>query len=282
MRTSANAIDNAIPAFYDTDMRRILLLLAAAGLFFFASASPVGATHSWGGYHWARTINPFTLKLGDNLMTGWKQFLGLASSDWSLSNILDTSIVPGSAKGNCRATTGRVEVCNKAYGNNGWLGLAQIWVSGQHITAGTVKVNDTYFATASYNTPAWRQFVMCQEVGHTLGLDHQDTDFSNANVGSCMDYTSDPDGTILRQLSNLDPNKHDYDELGLIYAHFDAFTSLGATKGQIAQQTAADAPDNLEDRSSWGKLVKQEGKIAVYERDFGAGNKVYTFVILAT
>lgn len=23
------------------------------------------ANHSWGGYHWARTSNPFTLKVGD-------------------------------------------------------------------------------------------------------------------------------------------------------------------------------------------------------------------------
>lgn len=27
------------------------------------------ASHSWNGYHWARTSNPFTLKLGNNLTT---------------------------------------------------------------------------------------------------------------------------------------------------------------------------------------------------------------------
>ena len=25
------------------------------------------ANHSWGGYHWARTANPFNLKVGDNV-----------------------------------------------------------------------------------------------------------------------------------------------------------------------------------------------------------------------
>jgi predicted Zn-dependent protease len=60
-------------------------------------------------------------------------------------------------------------------------------VSGSHIVQGTTKVNDTYFNTATYNTRAWRQLVMCQEVGHTFGLDHQDETFNNPNLGSCMD-----------------------------------------------------------------------------------------------
>ena len=54
-----------------------------------------GATHSWGGYHWARTANPFTLKLGDNLSNTWDPYLATASADWSLSSVLNTSIVPG-------------------------------------------------------------------------------------------------------------------------------------------------------------------------------------------
>src|SRR5688572_31754287 len=57
-----------------------------------------------------------------------------------------------SAKGKCRPTAGRIEVCNAAYGNNGWLGIAQIWISGAHITQGTTKLNDTYFNTDTYNT----------------------------------------------------------------------------------------------------------------------------------
>ena len=52
------------------------------------------------------------------------------------------------------------------------------------------EVNDTYFNTAKYNTPVWRNLVMCQEVGHTLGLDHQDEIFDNVNLGTCMDYTN--------------------------------------------------------------------------------------------
>src|SRR5829696_944678 len=104
------------------------------------------ANHSWGGYHWARTSNPFTLKVGDNVSSTWDPILQTTSSDWSSSTVLDTTIVTGGSRNkNCRATTGRVEVCNGTYGYNGWLGVASVWISGKHITQGTVKLNDSYF-----------------------------------------------------------------------------------------------------------------------------------------
>src|SRR5262245_12155437 len=94
------------------------------------------ANHSWNGYHWARTSNPFTLTLGDNLSSGWGSYLDVASGDWSRSRVLNTVVGSGQAKGrNCRASAGAIEVCNGAYGNNGWLGIAQISVSGKHITS---------------------------------------------------------------------------------------------------------------------------------------------------
>lgn len=233
------------------------------------AASIAYATHSWNGYHWARTTNPFTLKLGDNVSSAWDAHLATASSDWSKSSVLNTDIVPGQSKANCKPTKGRVEVCDKTYGNNGWLGLAQIWVSGKHITQGVTKMNDTYFNTTDYNTPAWQQFVICQEIGHTLGLDHQDENSSNANLGTCMDYTNDPS-------TNQHPNKHDYDELETIYnAHFDSTTTVG----QTLQNGRADA--DLDEPAQWGKEVRRSanGRTSLYERDLGNEHKVFTFVI---
>jgi hypothetical protein len=236
------------------------------------------ANHSWGGYHWARTSNPFTVKLGDNVTSAWDSYLSTASSDWSVSSVLDTTVVAGGARGNCRPTSGRVEVCNKAYGNNGWLGLAQIWVSGKHITQGAVKVNDTYFNTSTYNTPAWRRLVMCQEVGHTFGLDHQDENFNNPNLGTCMDYTSDPDGPP----SNEHPNNHDYDQLQSIYQHLDNTTTVDNAAATAPMPPAMGQID-FDTPGQWGQLVRGSvGKgVAVYELDFGGGHKVFTFVIWA-
>src|SRR5215203_4597791 len=107
-----------------------------------ATEGPITSeNHSWGGYHWARTSNPFTLKLGDNLSSLWKPILTTTESDWTKSEVLDTTVVAGqSSAKRCAATTGRVEVCNAKYGFNGWLGIASIWIlDGEHITKGTTK-----------------------------------------------------------------------------------------------------------------------------------------------
>jgi len=133
-----------------------LVLLGSA-----VTAAPALASHSWNGYHWARTQNPFTLKLGKNLSGAWPSVLSTTSSDWSKSTVLDTTIVSGGARPkSCRPTSGRDEICNASYGNTGWLGVAQIWITGgKHITQGTVKLNDYYFAQPQYNTTPWRNLV---------------------------------------------------------------------------------------------------------------------------
>lgn len=252
--------------------RRTMIALVAVALVAAMQSSP-SASHSWGGYHWARTANPFTVKLGDNvsdLAGAWDAALSTASSDWSQSDVLDTQIVPGRANPkNCRPTAGQVEVCNSRYGNNGWLGVAQIWITGgTHITQGTVKLNDTYFNTPTYSDPAWKQLVTCQEIGHTFGLAHQDENFNNPNLGTCMDYTSDPS-------TNQHPNAHDYEELSIIYSHFDSTTTLNATRAASGVV--------LEASSEWGQLMKSSrgGRLQVFERDFGNGQRIVTFVIWA-
>lgn len=251
-----------------------LAVLLSAGAF----AAIAYAGHAWGSYHWARTANTFTLKLGDNVSGVWDGHLTTASNDWSASTVLNTTIVPGQSKGSCRATNGRVELCDKTYGFNGWLGMASIWVnSNNHITQGTVKLNDTYFNTATYDTPAWRRFVMCQEVGHTFGLDHQDVIFNNINLGTCMDYTNDPSGALNNQLSNEHPNTHDLEQLQTIYTHLDSVTTVGQTVFQPhGNDHAAEADD-----ADTVTRKDSKGRPALYERDLGKGEKLFTFIFWA-
>ncbi len=235
-----------------------------------AGASVAYASHSWGGYHWPRTANPFTVKLGDNVTSQWDSNLNVAASDWTLSSVLNTNVIASNAGKNCRTTLGRVEVCNSKYGNNGWLGIASIWVSGNHITKGTVKLNDTYFSKPAYNTPQWRQLVMCQEIGHTFGLDHQDENFTNLNLGTCMDYTNNPG-------ANQHPNAHDFEQLEYIYAHLDSQTVAG--QNVSSKNSASDTDEN--NLSDWGREVRKskDGKTSLFEKDLGKGNKIFTFVI---
>lgn len=235
----------------------------------------VSAGHSWGGYHWARTSNPFTVKLGDNVTSAWDSYLVTTSTDWSVSVVVDTPIVPGGSRSVklCDATTGQVQVCNFKYGDNGWLGVASIWVTGSHITKGTVKLNDTYFNTPSYNTPEWRNLVSCQEVGHTLGLGHVDEAFDNPNQGTCMDYTRNPVGPP----DNQHPNQHDYDQLALIYNHVDTTTTV-ASSTSSASGTGSRSGD-----AAWGRFVRQtnHGHGAWFVRDLGAGEVIWTHVFWA-
>jgi hypothetical protein len=261
---------------FTISLRRLLIVVLAS--IAFAGLTPsTTADHSWGTYHWARTDNQFNLKLGDNVSNIWNEYLRTTSTDWSKSQVLNTTIVAGGTRPrNCRPTTGQVEVCNAAYGFNGWLGIAQIWISGSHITQAITKLNDTYFNTGTYNKPEWRNFVMCQEVGHTFGLDHQDEDFDNPNLGSCMDYTSDPAGET-QGLNNEHPNTHDYRQLETIYAHTDGSTTVSSTPPPAMNDI------ELSGHGQWGRQIRgsrERGK-STYVLDFGGGHKVYTFVIWA-
>jgi hypothetical protein len=223
----------------------------------FAAAAVTGsasADHSWGKYHWARTSNPFTIDLGNNTTSAWSSLLSTASSDWSVSTVLDTRIVASNKnRVSCDATLGRVEVCNADYGDTGWLGVAQIWIyrGGSHIAQGTVKLNDYYFSGAgssyAYNNSAEKLHVVCQEVGHTFGLDHQSE--TGASLNTCMDYYHN---TSSLDTQSTHPNQGDYDELRCIYdptvahktlvsgghkcrgsGHYDSFDSAGASVGSF-------------------------------------------------
>jgi len=113
---------------------------------------------------------------------------------------------------------------------------------------------------------------MCQEVGHTLGLDHQDENFNNANLGTCMDYTNDPDGgaggASSTDPSNEHPNTHDYDQLKTIYAHLDSTTTVG----QVVNSGSA---------PGWGRMIRDNGRSALFVHDLGNGMAIFSFVIWA-
>jgi hypothetical protein len=236
------------------------------------------ANHSWGGYHWARTSNPFTLKVGNNVSSTWDTYLDEAIGDWNASGVLHLSKVSGGTRPRqCKPTAGRMEVCNERYGNTGWLGIAQIWVNGLHITQATTKLNDTYFNTSTYNKPEWRRLVTCQEIAHDFGLDHQDENFDNPNLGTCMDYTSNPLGPP----SNEHPNQHDFDELSEIYSHLDSTTTVGASLPNAMPPAMGQI--DFDNPGQWGKLVRSSanGRVQLFELDFGRGHKVLTHVFWA-
>lgn len=251
-----------------TNKARFMFVLAVI-VMLAAFPFSAGASHSWGNYHWARTSNPFTVRVIDSMSTSWDDNLNTAISDWNASSVMNVVREAGDDSSNvrkrCRPVSGKVRACNANYGNNGWLGLAQIWASGSHITQGTAKMNDTYLASSSYSETN-RQHVICQEIGHDWGLDHQDE--SGADLNTCMDYSN--------ALDNPHPNQHDYAQLETIYAHLDSTTT-------IASAPAGFANANVHAQENWGTKVREsaDGRSAIFERDFGNGFKIFTFVFWA-
>jgi hypothetical protein len=234
------------------------------------------ANHSWSNYHWARTGSSFTLQTLDSTADGgknanWPALLATAAGQWSQSTKLDLNVVTYSNalkdRKRCTAVSGKIRVCNAAYGNNGWLGLASINItSAGHITQGAAKMNDSY---SSYWVSDINEapHVMCQEVGHLFGLGH--TSENGTTQNTCMDYSNSPTSTA--------PNQHDYDQLVAIYSHLDSSntystsTATSVTRGQSGM--AGDVP--------LGNLVHRGHFHEVYVAPDGRGGLWVTHVRLA-
>jgi hypothetical protein len=120
--------------------------------------------------------------------------------------------------------------------------------------------------------------VACQELGHNVGLDHQDEDFDNTSLESCMDYQDPPFPS---------PNPHDFEQLETIYAHLDSYDSYtgggdggdggtcnappgkGCNRADVGQST----PEN-----GWGISLGRRGAREKFIRIDADGTRHITFV----
>ena len=98
--------------------------------------------------------------------------------------------------------------------------------------------------------------VVCQEVGHVFGLDHQDE--SGADFHTCMDHADNPDA------DNMHPNTHDYEQLAAIYAHRDSSSTIGSVQAHGASGPAGTRVDH-----------------STFVGRFADGSRLITFVIWA-
>jgi len=114
--------------------------------------------NQWSCWHWDKNV------IGVNTAVGgyWGGIISSEFSDWDA--------------GTCVGFTGGNEIVGDAgfYGNTGWLGIARILQAGPNCTIvqADALMNQSYLDGASYGEVADRH-VTCQEIGHTLGLDHR-------------------------------------------------------------------------------------------------------------
>jgi len=196
------------------------------------------------------------------------------------------------------------------------LGVATIWTNGDYIQQGAVKLNDKYFNMSAYSSDGWKYLVACQELGHTIGLSHDDTKFRDANYGTCMDYTNYPDYTgsyydnvvpaSEATVSNREPNDNDYALLDCLYGLncIGRFLNSpprggGGTHGKGHNKQLSSGPTDFGIRSvgqappvnylsvhagnspaEWGTAVAftADGRGRVFEREIAPGRKIITEV----
>ena len=171
---------------------RLRVIASVAAVFVLLASSPALAGHSWNGYHFP----------SDNLsptVTGETSLadVPIVVGDWAW---LGTSIQPtylGSGSGDIKVVAKR--------GNPNWIGLAQIKVdSGGHIVEGKVTLNSAY---ANYNNGngtdnIWKH-VLCQEVGHILGLQHSSEDTCMNDAFETLGMYTSPGGHDAQQLVDI-------------------------------------------------------------------------------
>lgn len=183
------------------------------------------ANHAWNDYHWASMSKPFTLQIVDSMTADWDYPLNEAISQWSQSTKVMFAITSFDDKAktreHCRMKTGQIRMCNDAYGITGWLGQTVLgFDSSGHADKARVRINESY---SQYFTFEKKNYLLCHELGHTLGLWHTSEDGSSQMT--CMDLSNDP--------ITQTPNNHDFEELEIIYGHDDTYNSYddGSGKG---------------------------------------------------
>ncbi len=158
------------------------------------------ANHPWDCFHWPRTDINYD---GPKKDRGGKQPQRSAEYEQAYNDsvaLWNTTVINLSGPGGSD-----LDMLYRSYGFNGWLGLAEIRVSGCHITDSTAKLNASFLDDTSTYSFEDICHVACQEVGHTFGLDHNRDDSD-----TCMNDTILVDCII---------NQHDKNQLSDIYAH---------------------------------------------------------------
>jgi hypothetical protein len=163
---------------------------------------------------WENDGNGLSLTLINSLTNDWDPFFSEVLKDWNASPALSLSARIRKFDVNpCGHRNGALRVCNGDYGKTGWKGVNEAIyytseIDGKNYIVSSVATMNDYYLAGKSNVE--KQYVMCHELGHGLGLDHRDEAMDNPDLGSCMDYT--------RNYSyNMRPDDVDFEDLANLY-----------------------------------------------------------------
>jgi hypothetical protein len=191
-------------------VKRGLLVLVLLGLA--AVLVPKAGANHPSGFHWKRSVNPFTVDMVDSSAPGWSDDVRKAATRWSeRSTVLDINLIDGAVQTDCAHINGRVHICSGVYGGS-WAGLTTYRIQGKHILSATVKLDNSALSAA--------RAVACHEIGHALGLGHRE----QSEQSSCL--------TPSVSASQRKPDGHDFRMLKRIYRHLDGIAAT-TSDGEI-------------------------------------------------
>eukprot|EP00804_Cyclotella_cryptica_P011380 CCRYP_016040-RA/>CCRYP_016040-RA protein AED:0.20 eAED:0.20 QI:569/1/1/1/1/1/4/251/533 len=238
-----------------------------------------------------------TLQVLNNLdeSSDWIQYFQTALSDWDngTPDAVNLYLRTTSYDPDCRAVRKAMKVCNGNYGPTDWRGINQILLQDDFIITSLAKMNDYYLEGTNM---AQKQYTMCHEMGHGLGLGHTDENFYNRDLGNCMDYTERPQ-------NNMHPDESNFKTLEQLYGNVDG-TSVRPSNRRIAERQTAPtlADDRLTDdefeiysnflsepmqvgdevsNSDGYRVLRKSESIEYHVRDLGNGYSIRTSVLLA-
>jgi len=141
----------------------------------------------------------------------WNEHMESSISEWNNGepDAVTLNIRTMAADPECRAVRQAMKVCNANYGPTDWRGVNQILLQDDYIITSLAKMNDYYLEGTN---KAQKQYTMCHELGHGLGLGHSDENFHNVDLGNCMDYTERPQ-------NNMHPDESNFKTLEELYGN---------------------------------------------------------------
>jgi hypothetical protein len=96
-----------------------------------------------------------------------------------------------------------------------------------------------------------------------------------------MDYTNDPDGGGAYGPSNEHPNAHDYEQLGIIYAHLDSTTTIGSTLVPAPGRSGTAADEGPNAPADFGQATGRRdglGRNDLFVKTLPDGRRMFTHV----
>ncbi|KAL7431143.1 hypothetical protein ACHAXH_002558 [Discostella pseudostelligera] len=243
--------------------------------------------------------NGLTLSVLNNLASGsdWDEYFNTAIYDWDNGTpdaVTFSLRTMDSYDPDCQAVRRAMKVCNGNYGPTDWRGVNQILLQDNYIVTSLAKMNDYYLEGTDI---AQKQYTMCHELGHGLGLGHVDENFYNSDLGNCMDYTERPQ-------NNMHPDDTNYQALadlyGVVYvstsAEMDVPENRLLTEEEF-EKYASHLLDPIETSSKWkvaedsngtkenarrsSRLLLKTETTEHHERDLGNGYSIRTSILLA-